>query len=133
MTDTPDTTAPAAATATLGMLSIDCADAAVAADFWSRLMGWEVAMSGDGYAMLVGDGVRVGFGSVPDYEAPAWPNPRGSKQFHLDLACADIAAVEARALGLGATVADPQGGETWRVLVDPSGHPFCLTDAASWG
>ncbi|MDQ2758200.1 MAG: VOC family protein [Actinomycetota bacterium] len=127
------TATPATATPTLGMLSIDCADAGIAADFWSQLMGWEIAMIGDGYAMLTGGGVRVGFGSVPDYEAPAWPNPRGSKQFHLDLACHDVAAVEARAVELGATVAEPQGGKTWRVLVDPSGHPFCLTDAKNWG
>ena len=30
-------------------------------------------------------------------------------------------------------MADPQPGETWRVLLDPAGHPFCLTDAAAWG
>lgn len=119
---------------TLGMLTIDCADAARAARFWSDLMGWEVVMSGDGYAMLTdGAGLRVGFGTQEDYEAPAWPNEHGSKQFHLDLACDDIAETEARAVELGATVADPQGGETWRVLVDPSGHPFCLTDAKNWG
>ena len=28
---------------------------------------------------------------------------------------------------------DEQPGETWRVLLDPSGHPFCLTLAANWG
>lgn len=120
-------------TTTLGMLSIDCADAAVAKDFWTGLMGWEVAMEGDGYAMLSGDGVRVGFGTVPDYEAPAWPNEHGSKQFHLDLACEDPAATRDRAVELGATVVDPQPGETWTVLIDPSGHPFCLTDAKNWG
>lgn len=119
---------------TLGMLTIDCADAARAAEFWSGFMGWEVVMSGDGYAMLTdGAGLRVGFGTLEDYVAPAWPNSHGSKQFHLDLACDDIAATEARAVELGASVADPQGGETWRVLIDPSGHPFCLTDAKNWG
>ena len=34
---------------------------------------------------------------------------------------------------LGATLPDEQPGETWRVLLDPSGHPFCLTQAANWG
>ena len=118
---------------TLGMLTIDCADAARAAEFWSGLMGWEVVMSGEGYAMLTdGAGLRVGFGSLEDYEAPAWPNEHGSKQFHLDLGCDDIAAEEERALALGATLAEPQPGDTWRVLLDPAGHPFCLTNAASW-
>ncbi len=125
MSDTP--------AVTLGMITIDCADAAVAGEFWSKLMDWDVVASGDGYAMLAGGGHTVGFGSVPDYEPPAWPNEHGSKQFHFDLACADIAATEAKAVGLGATVVDPQPGETWRVLIDPSGHPFCLTDAKNWG
>jgi len=34
---------------------------------------------------------------------------------------------------LGATLPDEQPGETWRVLLDTSGHPFCLTLAANWG
>jgi hypothetical protein len=47
---------------------------------------------------------------------------------HLDLAVDDKAVAEAEALRLGARVADDQpGGDTWRVLLDPAGHPFCLT------
>ena len=37
-------------------------------------MGWDVVASGDGYAMLSGGGHTVGFGSVPDYDPPPWPN-----------------------------------------------------------
>ena len=118
---------------TLAMVTLDCADATTASQFWAELMGWDVVASGDGYAMLSGGGHTVGFGSVPDYEPPAWPNEHGSKQFHFDLACTDIAATEARAVELGASVVDPQPGETWRVLIDPGGHPFCLTDAKNWG
>ncbi len=35
-------------------------------------------------------------------------------------------------VALGARVPDEQPGETWRVLVDPGGHPFCLTSADRW-
>ncbi len=128
MAETDPSTAPR-----LAMVSIDCTDAAVAAAFWSQLLGWQIVAQGDGYAMLTGGGQTVGFGSVPDYRPPAWPNEHGSKQFHFDLACPDMAAVEQRAVELGATTVDPQPGETWRVLIDPSGHPFCLTDAKNWG
>ena len=93
----------------------------------------EIAHSSDDYAMLTGDGPAIGFGRVEGYRAPAWPNPNGSKQYHLDVAATDIAEAEATAVGLGATVADPQPGETWRVLLDPAGHPFCLTDARQLG
>jgi len=120
-------------TTTLAMVSIDCADAEVSSAFWASLLDWDVVASGDGYAMLAGPGAAVGFGSVPDYQPPAWPNEHGSKQFHLDIATDDIPGTEQRAVELGATVPDEQPGETWRVLVDPGGHPFCLTDAAAWG
>ena len=117
----------------IGMLNLDCPDPRREADFWSELLGWEVAMVEDEYAMLKGTGSALGFGKVPDYERPAWPNERGSKQFHFDLKTDDIAAAERRCVELGATVPEDQPGETWRVLLDPAGHPFCLTDAASWG
>ena len=59
---------------------------------------------------------------------PAWE----PTEDRIDLARVRGQAVEARALELGATLADPQPGDTWRVLIDPAGHPFCLTDAANW-
>lgn len=118
----------------LKMTTLDCADPRAEATFWSSLLGFEVVAAEDEYAMLVppGGGPAIGFGAVPGYRAPAWPNENGSKQFHFDLACTDIAASERRAVELGATVPDDQPGDTWRVLLDPAGHPFCLTDAARW-
>ncbi|CAM2836727.1 VOC family protein [Skermania piniformis] len=116
----------------LQMVTLDCAAAAPLAEFWSALLGVEITAQGDGYAMLATPGAAIGIGEVEHYVAPGWPNEHGSKQFHFDLACVDIAAAQARAVELGATVVDPQPGETWRVLLDPAGHPFCLTDAANW-
>jgi predicted enzyme related to lactoylglutathione lyase len=119
--------------ATLKMLTLDSSDAERDGGFWSEVLGWEVAHSGGGYAMLTGPDHALGFGTVEDYEPPGWPNRAGSKQFHLDLAVDDLDAMTERATALGATLAEPQPGETWRVLIDPAGHPFCLTDAANWG
>src|SRR5699024_11672020 len=62
---------------------------------------------------------------------PNWPDD-GLKQFHLDLAADDLEAAAARCVELGASRADPQPGETWVVLIDPAGHPFCITDARNW-
>lgn len=119
--------------ATLKMVSVDSRDAARDAEFWSAALGWEIAMAGDGYAMLAGPSQALGFGTVPDYEPPLWPNPQGTKQFHFDLAVDDLTTAEQRLVELGATVPEDQPGEGWRVLLDPSGHPFCLTRAANWG
>lgn len=121
------------AIAALKMLTLDSSDARRDAQFWSAVLGWDVAHEQDEYAMLTGpESTALGFGTVAGYEAPPWPNPHGSKQFHLDLAVDDLDAGVARCIDLGATLPDEQPGETWRVLLDPSGHPFCLTLAANW-
>ena len=118
----------------LAMVTLDCADPRQEADFWAELLGFEQAYADDNYAMLKGpDGPAVGFGRVEDYAPPLWPNPHGAKQFHFDLAVANIDEAAQRCVELGARVADPQPGETWRVMLDPAGHPFCLTNAANWG
>lgn len=121
-------------TTELKMTTLDCDDPRAEATFWSALLGWDVAVAEDEYAMVVpaGGGPMLGFGRVADHQRPGWPNERGTKQFHLDLGCDDLAAEEERALALGATLAEPQPGDTWRVLLDPAGHPFCLTNAANW-
>jgi predicted enzyme related to lactoylglutathione lyase len=119
--------------ARLAMVTLDTADPAASAAFWSGMLGWEVTYSEGDYAMLTGPSHALGFGRVEGYVAPAWPNENGTKQFHFDLAVDDLDAAQEAAVELGATVADPQPGETWRVLLDPSGHPFCLTKAENWG
>ncbi len=119
--------------ARLAMITLDCADPEASARFWSAMLGWDVAHAQAEYAMLTGPSHALGFGRVDDYAPPTWPHDRGSKQFHFDLAVDDLDDAEKAALELGATVADPQPGETWRVLLDPSGHPFCLTKAENWG
>jgi len=118
--------------ARLAMVTLDCADPEASAAFWSAMLGWEVAHAQAEYAMLTGPSHALGFGKVDDYEAPAWPNARGSKQFHFDLAVDDIDAARTAAADLGATVVDEQPGDTWTVMLDPGGHPFCLTRAENW-
>lgn len=119
--------------ATLAMVTLDCADPPASATFWSELLGWPVAHSETDYAMLAGPSHALGFGRVENYEPPTWPNEHGSKQFHFDLAVSDLDDAAAKAVHLGATLPDDQPGDTWRVLLDPAGHPFCLTKAENWG
>jgi catechol 2,3-dioxygenase-like lactoylglutathione lyase family enzyme len=120
--------------ASLKMVTLDCSDPAGSAQFWSKVLGWEQPYADDNYAMITGPDHALGFGRVEDYEPPAWPNAQGSKQFHLDLAVQDLDAAEKACVELGATVPNDQPGEgKWRVLLDPAGHPFCLTRADAWG
>jgi predicted enzyme related to lactoylglutathione lyase len=119
--------------AALKMFTVDSADARRDATFWSAMLGWEIVHQQDEYAMLSGpNGIELGFGTVADFQAPGWPNEAGSKQFHFDLAVDDLDAAVEKSVALGATLPEHQRGERWRVLLDPSGHPFCLTLAANW-
>lgn len=65
---------------------------------------------------------------VEGYEEPTWPAGERPKQLHIDCAVDDLDAAEGEALRLGARpVADQPAPERWRVLLDPAGHPFCLS------
>ena len=113
----------------LRALTIDCSNPVTLADFYARLTGFEVKHSSDDEAALESDsGLWVWFQRVTDYKRPAWPSQDVPPQFHLDFGSEDLEDDERRALSLGATTASEQpGGDGWRVLLDPEGHPFCLT------
>ena len=65
---------------------------------------------------------------VDGYEPPSWPQGTPPKQMHLDLAVDDLAQAELDAVGLGARKAEHQPApDRYVVLLDPAGHPFCLT------
>lgn len=116
----------------LAMITLDAIDPEPLATFWSAVLGWPIAVSTPEYAMLTGPAHALGIGAVPDHRAPSWPDD-GHKQFHFDLAVQDLEAAAGRCMELGAERVAEQPGETWIVLRDPAGHPFCLTDAAAWG
>ena len=112
----------------LGSVSIDCPDPHELATFYARLLGTEIALEGDGYASVRLGDVWLNLLFVEDFRAPAWPSADQPQQVHLDFAVDDLDVAQAEALAVGATLAVPQPSpETWRVLLDPVGHPFCLT------
>lgn len=50
---------------------------------------------------------------------------------HLDFAVNQLEEAVQYAVSCGATVAEQQFSEHWRVMIDPAGHPFCLCRMAS--
>jgi catechol 2,3-dioxygenase-like lactoylglutathione lyase family enzyme len=48
------------------------------------------------------------------------------QQEHLDFEVDDLDTGEAEVLRVGARKTSFQPGETFRVFLDPAGHPFCL-------
>ena len=92
------------------------------------LPGGEIAWSHEISTGVRVPGVLLIAQRMDDYVAPTWP---GSSIVHLDLSAGDLLdEPERRALALGATLADFQPDARWRVLLDPAGHPFCITTLA---
>jgi predicted enzyme related to lactoylglutathione lyase len=109
---------------------LDAPDARVLADFYRRLLGWDVVEDNDDWMTLrePGGTARLSFQTEARYRRPEWPASDGSQQMmaHLDIEVDDLDAELARAVEAGAEVADYQPQELVRVCLDPVGHPFCL-------
>ena len=108
------------------MVNIDSPDPAAQAEFYHHVLGWEVTHSSAEYAMISDGTSSVGFGKIDAYRPPAWPDEEGRKRFHLDFSVDDLDKAEEQCVALGARRPEFQPGETWRVLLDPAGHPFCV-------
>ncbi len=118
-----------ATTPRLFAVTIDCPDPAGLVRFYQAFLGGEPSFaSNEDYATLVIDGsVRLDFQRVPNAAPAQWPDPDGPQRLHLDFMVDDLAQTEQHLLGIGAVPADFQpGGERFRVLLDPAGHPFCI-------
>ncbi|SDG15237.1 VOC family protein [Pseudonocardia oroxyli] len=115
--------------AVLRGVTLDCADPQTLASFYGALTGMRTLFSSDGYVALTDDSAfALGFQKVDRYRAPQWPGQDVPPQLHLDFRADDVDELEELALRLGAVKPDHQPGDgRWRVLLDPAGHPFCLT------
>lgn len=108
--------------------SLDCDDPVALAGFYTELLGMEVTYTSDDFVYLGGPGNGLGFVKVEKYVPPTWPDAGVPKQSHIELSVDDLDAGEAAVLAIGATKPDfqPQP-DRWRVLIDPAGHPFCIS------
>jgi catechol 2,3-dioxygenase-like lactoylglutathione lyase family enzyme len=120
----------------LSVVALDCADPYALARFYSRLTGWPLdpadEQGGDGdWVQLRADGpVTIACQRVTDHRPPQWPGQEHPQQVHVDLDVPDLDEGERFVLALGARKADVQPGESFRVFLDPAGHPFCLVRAS---
>ncbi|MEP6872300.1 MAG: VOC family protein [Anaerolineaceae bacterium] len=122
---------------------IDCADAEEMAEFYGRLLGWEISArdapptreGGAGWILMrdPAGGVGLSFQAEEWYRPPVWPETPGtpSKMLHFDFGAEDLEAAVSHAVAAGASVAPHQPADRakdeLRVMLDPAGHPFCLS------
>ncbi|MGH3583468.1 MAG: VOC family protein, partial [Mycobacterium sp.] len=112
----------------LGAVAVDCPDPAALGDFYREVLNAKVLLSTPDLVALEGPGILLSFERIEDHQPPTWPGGPVPKQLHLDLAVDNLDLEEGRILALGATKAQVQPNpDKWRVLIDPAGHPFCIT------
>jgi catechol 2,3-dioxygenase-like lactoylglutathione lyase family enzyme len=110
-------------------VTFDCPDPAELARFYGEALGLPVVFSTDDFVLLGQEGAAgLGFNRLSDYRRPTWPDPDQEKQAHIELGVDDLDVAQARLLALGAVKPEFQPDpDRWRVLLDPAGHPFCIS------
>ncbi|HYI56045.1 MAG TPA: VOC family protein [Microlunatus sp.] len=113
---------------TLGEIVLDTDDPPRLAEFYAALLGWPITrQEEDWWTVGTEAGPQMSFQLALDHRPPSWPDNDVPQQFHLDLDVDELPSAVAYAESLGARPADnTRSTETFVVLLDPSGHPFCL-------
>lgn len=106
--------------------------------FYEKLLGW-TRFKGEEFITLAnvsqpGFPTWITFQQVDNYIPPIWPAAPDKQQqmAHLDFHVEDMEEGVKHALSCGATLSDVQLEEGLRVLLDPSGHPFCMAPMPDW-
>jgi hypothetical protein len=109
-------------------LVVDCHDPALLAEFWRRVLDYEISEVDEEEGLIVlqgpeGSGPTLLFIKVPDEKVV-------KNRLHIDVSPRDRDQDEEveRIIGLGARRIDiGQGADaTWVVLADPEGNEFCV-------
>lgn len=105
---------------------LDCPDPQALATFYGAMLDWKVEPAPDWVDIRSENGQCISFQQVADYTPPQWPGQEVPQQMHLDVVVDDLDAAEKAVIELGGTKHPHQPGTTFRVILDPAGHPFCL-------
>lgn len=120
-------------------VTVDCIDPYELAKFYAALLKWEIPFYDEDWACVGAPGTAQGaypgimFQRNPAYQPPVWPDAPDAQQqmAHIDFAVNDLEEAVQHAIHCGATVAEKQYTDDWRVMFDPAGHPFCLCQMKS--
>ena len=115
-------------------LIVDCLDPRVVAEFWSKVLGYEITEATDELVEIAPGSPDVQLhGARPNAPAIVFvqvPEPKTVKvRLHIDVNPLGVTQAEEveRLIGLGATKIDiGQGDVSWVVMADPEGNEFCV-------
>lgn len=110
-------------------ITLDCANPAELAAFWSQALNWPIVDASESEVYLRSDNA-----AVPGLLLIQVPQRKEEKlRLHLDLRPDNQAAEIERLLSLGAQHVDigqhADSATTWVVLADPEGNEFCVLRA----
>jgi hypothetical protein len=109
-------------------ITLDSAEPQPLAEFWAAMLGGELVFTTEQAVGVRAEHVWLSAIRIDGYRPPTWPDDAVPKQIHLDLDVDDLGPAVAAAERLGAVAALFQPApETRRIMLDPAGHPFCLT------
>ena len=108
-------------------LVIDCAQPRDLAAFYQELLGYVRVNDFDDWVVIgiSEDHPGIAFQQIPNYVAPVWPSGDVPTQMHIDVRVEDLQVACDAAMAVGATLLKKTSDTFW-VMADPEGHPFCL-------
>lgn len=114
--------------------TLDCKNPYKLAKFYAELLNWDIAYHTEEWACISPPGTSQGeypcilFQQNLEYIPPVWPAKTAIQQqmAHIDFAVNNLEKSVEYAIKCGATLANDQFDNTWKVMFDPAGHPFCL-------
>jgi catechol 2,3-dioxygenase-like lactoylglutathione lyase family enzyme len=112
----------------LAAVALDSPDPQTLARFYRDILDAEIIWESDDFVALKAGKIALTVQRIADYQTPTWPENSIPKQMHLELQVDDLDSAQTAVLAAGGRKAETQPSpERWRVLIDPAGHPFCLT------
>lgn len=111
-------------------IAFDCPNANELADFYVSITGWKKEISNDEWAGIrTPHGILLVFQTVENYVPPVWPweNGRQQQMAHIDFYVDNLDEAVEKAIKCGAVKCEVQYYDTSTVMLDPAGHPFCLS------
>lgn len=116
------------------LTALDCPNPLALARFYEKLTGGTLEPLGEvedapgtWIELDTGNGI-LAFQQIDDFVVPTWPGGDTPQQLHLDFIVPNLDEGESFALSIGATKAQHQPGKSFRIYLDPVGHPFCLVE-----
>lgn len=123
----------------LGAIVLDSNNIEELSDFYVKLLGWTKEIQtheGEKWIILYNETSKetpLVFQENPDYKRPIWPSEPEKQQqmIHLDfyVYMNDFENKVKYAVECGAKISKIQFSDNGKVMIDPSGHPFCIIPA----